>query len=78
MKALGTFIVLEKRTKERESGLIIQTAQDTDLVVVSIGKKVELDLVEGDKVSVLGNIAEKEQDGKTYIIVDESGVAVKL
>ena len=75
MKALGTFVLLKHEEEQREGALIIKKKEeDKEYTVVSVGDKVEIDIAEGDKVVVIGNMMMRED----YMIADYTSIAVKL
>jgi co-chaperonin GroES (HSP10) len=79
LKAVGTKLVVERveRDQQTASGIFITNQADPNPLarVVSIGSQVKIDVGIGDRVSLSwNNTAPQPYQGKTYHVVDETGV----
>lgn len=79
LKAVGTKLVVEKIEREQQTagGIFITNQQDPQPLaqILSIGSQVKIDVCIGDKISLSwANTAQQPYQGKTYYIVDESGI----
>jgi co-chaperonin GroES (HSP10) len=79
LKAVGTKLVVERveRDQQTASGIFITNQADPNplAVVLSIGGQVKIDVCIGDRVAVSwNNTAAQPYNGKTYYVVDETGV----
>jgi co-chaperonin GroES (HSP10) len=79
LKALGTKLVVERveRDQQTASGIFITNQADPNPLakVLSVGSQVKIDVCEGDRVSISwNNTAPQPYQGKTYHVVDETGV----
>ena len=79
LQALGTKLVVERVEREQQTagGIFITNQADPNpmAVVLSIGSQVKIDVCQGDRVSLSwNNTANQPYLGKTYYIVDETGV----
>jgi chaperonin GroES len=79
LKAVGTKLVIERIEREQKSagGIFITNQADPNPLakIVSIGSQVKIDVCVGDQVSISwNNTAQQPYQGKTYYIVDESGI----
>ena len=83
IQALGTKLIVERVEQEQtsESGIFLSNLQDPHPVaeVVSVGDQVKIAVTVGDRVAISwNNTATQKFKGRTYYIVDESGVFGKL
>jgi co-chaperonin GroES (HSP10) len=79
LKAVGTKLVVERIERDQTSagGIFLTNQADPNPLaqVLSIGSQVKIDVCIGDRVSVSwNNTAPQPYQGKTYYIVDETGV----
>lgn len=79
LQAMGTKIIVERVEREQTSagGIFITNQADPNPLaqIISIGSQVKIDVCIGDKISLSwNNTANQPYLGKTYYIVDESGV----
>jgi co-chaperonin GroES (HSP10) len=79
LKAVGTKLVVERveRDQQTSSGIFITNQADPNPMarVLSIGSQVKIDVCQGDRVSLSwNNTANQPYQGKTYYIVDETGI----
>ena len=79
LKAVGTKLVVERveRDQQTASGIFITNQADPNplAVVLSVGSQVKIDVCQGDRVSLSwNNTANQPYQGKTYFIVDETGI----
>jgi len=79
LKAVGTKLVVERVEREQKSagGIFITNQADPNPMarIVSIGSQVKIDVCAGDQVSISwNNTAPQPYQGKTYYIVDETGI----
>lgn len=79
LKAMGTKIIVERLEQEQTSaaGIVLTNMQDPNpmAVVVSIGSQVKIDVCIGDHCSISwNNTATQKYKGKTYYVVDETGL----
>jgi co-chaperonin GroES (HSP10) len=79
LKAVGTKLVVERveRDQQTASGIFITNQADPNplATVISVGQQVKIDVCAGDRVSISwNNTAPQPYNGKTYYVVDESGV----
>lgn len=83
IQALGTKLIVERVEQEQtsESGIFLSNLQDPNPMaeVVSVGDQVKIAVTVGDRVAISwNNTATQKFKGRTYYIVDESGVFGKL
>ena len=83
IQALGTKLIVERVEQEQtsESGIFLSNLQDPHPMaeVVSVGDQVKIAVTVGDRVAISwNNTATQKFKGRTYYIVDESGVFGKL
>lgn len=79
LKAVGTKLIVERVEREQTSagGIFITNQADPNPLarVISIGTQVKIDVCAGDQVSISwNNTAQQPYQGKTYYIVDETGI----
>ena len=79
LKAVGTKLIVERVEREQTSagGIYITNQADPNPLaqVLSIGSQVKIDVCVGDRASISwNNTAPQPYLGKTYYIVDETGV----
>jgi chaperonin GroES len=79
LKAIGTKLVVEKIEREQKTagGIFITNQQDPQPLaqILSIGSQVKIDVCIGDRISLSwANTAQQPYQGKTYYIVDETGI----
>ena len=79
LKAMGTKIIVERVEQEQTSaaGIVLTNMQDPNPLarVISIGSQVKIDVCVGDRCSISwNNTAPQPYNGKTYYVVDETGV----
>jgi co-chaperonin GroES (HSP10) len=79
LKAVGTKLVVERieRDQQTASGIFITNQQEPQPLaqVISIGSQVKIDVCVGDRASISwNNTAQQPYQGKTYYVVDETGV----
>lgn len=79
IEALGTKLVIERVEQEQTSaaGIVLSNMQDPNPMaqVLSKGSDVKISVNVGDTVAVSwNNTAQQKYKGKTYYIVDETGV----
>jgi co-chaperonin GroES (HSP10) len=79
LKAVGTKLVIERVEREQKSagGIFITNQADPNPLakIISIGSQVKIDVCIGDQASISWtNTAPQPYQGKTYYIVDETGV----
>ena len=79
LKAMGTKIIVERVEQEQTSaaGIVLTNMQDPNPLarVISIGSQVKIDVCVGDRCSISwNNTAPQPYAGKTYYVVDETGV----
>jgi co-chaperonin GroES (HSP10) len=79
LKAMGTKLIVERIEREQKSagGIFITNQADPNPLarVVSIGSQVKIDVCIGDQASISwNNTAQQPYQGKTYYIVDETGI----
>ena len=76
---MGTKLIVERVEREQQTagGIFITNQADPNPLaqILSIGSQVKIDVCIGDRVSLSwNNTAAQPYNGKTYYIVDESGV----
>jgi co-chaperonin GroES (HSP10) len=79
LQAVGTKLIVERVEREQTSagGIFISNQAEPNPMaqVLSIGSQVKIDVCMGDRVSISwNNTAPQPYNGKTYYIVDETGV----
>ena len=79
LKAVGTKLVVERveRDQQTASGIFITNQAEPNplAVVLSVGSQVKIDVCVGDRCSISwNNTAPQPYAGKTYYVVDETGV----
>ena len=79
IKAVGTKLIIERIEQEQKSasGIFLTNMQDPNplATVLSLGDDVTIKVSPGDKIAVLwANTAQQPYQGKTYHIVDQTGV----
>jgi co-chaperonin GroES (HSP10) len=79
LQAMGTKLIVERVEREQKSagGIFITNQADPNPLaqIISIGSQVKIDVCIGDRVSLSWtNTANQPYNGKTYYIVDETGI----
>jgi co-chaperonin GroES (HSP10) len=79
IEALGTKLVIERVEQEQtsSSGIILSNQQDNNPLarILSVGSQVKITVAVNDLAVVSwSSTAEKKYQGKTYYLIDETGV----